>query len=63
MKILLMNLNLLDISCDGRDNTKEQCSCISLVIPLKQNGCVKRSENNMKDIIEISIAYWRVHLR
>ena len=29
----------------------------------KQNDCVKRSKNNMKDIIEISIAYWCIHLR
>ena len=25
----------------------------------KQNGLLKRSENNMKDIIGLSIAYWR----
>ena len=30
----------------------------------KQNSWVKRSENNMKDIVGISIiAYWRFHLR
>ena len=29
----------------------------------KQNGLIKRSENNMNNIIGISIAYWRVHLR
>ena len=29
----------------------------------KQNGWVKRSENNMKDVIGISIVYWLVHLR
>ena len=28
----------------------------------KQNGWVKRSQNNMKDI-EIPNAYWHVHLR
>ena len=28
----------------------------------KQNGWVKRRENNMKDIIGISIIFWRVHL-
>ena len=25
----------LDISCDGKDNTKEQCNFIPLVLPLK----------------------------
>ena len=29
----------------------------------KQNGWGKRSESNTKDIIDVSIAYWRVHLR
>ena len=29
----------------------------------KQNGWAKRSENNMKNIIEILIAYWHVDLR
>ena len=29
------NLNILDIRCDDTDNTKEQCSCISIVIPFK----------------------------
>ena len=27
------------------------------------NGWVKKSENSMKKIIGISVAYWRVHLR
>ena len=41
---------------DSRDNTKEQCSCISIVmIPFKQNSCVKSSKNNMKDIMGISM--------
>ena len=35
MKILYPNLNILDITWDGRDNTKEQCSYISIVIPFK----------------------------
>ena len=29
----------------------------------KQNVWVKTSENNMKAIIGISVAYWLVHLR
>ena len=45
------------------DNTKEQCSCISIVVPSKTECLLKRSENNMNDIIGLSIAYWRVHLR
>ena len=53
---LRVSFNVVDIRCDGRNNTKE-CSSISTVIPLKKNVWVKRSENNMKDIIGISIAY------
>ena len=45
------------------DNRKEQCSFISIVIPLQQNGWLKRSENNMKDIVGTPIAYWRVQVR
>ena len=33
------------------------------MVPQKENGLVKRSENHMKDIIGISIVYWRVNLR
>ena len=29
----------------------------------KQNGWVKRSKNNMKGIMEISITFWCVHRR
>ena len=29
----------------------------------KQNCWVKRKQKNMKNIIWVSIAYWRVHLR
>ena len=35
MKILYLNLNLVDISCDDRDNTKEQCSCYVFFEPTK----------------------------
>ena len=31
--------------------------------PFKKNGWVKRHENNVKDIIENSNVYGRVHLR
>ena len=41
--------------------TKEQCSCISIVVPSKTEWLVK-SENKMNGIVGISIAYWRVHL-
>ena len=59
MKILYPNLNKLDIRCDGRDNIKEQRSCIFIVVPSKKERWVKRSKNNMKDIVGISIiAYW-----
>ena len=35
MKILYPNLNIIDIMCDDRDNTKEQCSYVSITIHLK----------------------------
>ena len=35
MKILYPNLNVLDISFDGRDNTREQCSFIFIMVPSK----------------------------
>ena len=66
MKILYLNFNILDTRCDSRNNAKEQCSSISIAIPSKTewlDGWLKRSGNNMKDIIGISIAYWRVQLR
>ena len=63
MKTLYWNLSILDRRCHGRYNTKEQCSCISIVAPSKTDWLAKKRENSMKDIIRISIAYWRVHLR
>ena len=57
MKILYPNINVLDITSNCRDNAKEQCICISIVIPIKRNGWVKRSEIEMKDIIGTSVAY------
>ena len=41
---------------------KSSLTAFLLQSHLKQNGWVKGSENNLKDIIGISIAYWRVHL-
>ena len=35
MKILYSNLNIVDISCYSKDNTKDQCSCISIVVASK----------------------------
>ena len=42
MKTLYPNLNILDIRCDGRDNTKERCSCISIVVPSKREWFIKK---------------------
>ena len=42
MKILYPNLNILDVRCDGRGNTKEQCSCISIVVPSKTERLGKK---------------------
>ena len=55
-KILYSNLNLLHIRREGKNNTKEQCGCISTVAPSKKkkkNGWVKRRENGVKDILGI----------
>ena len=52
-----------DRRCDQRDNTKEKCNYISAVVPSKTQWLIKKSENNMKDIIGISIACWLVALR
>ena len=35
MKILCANLNILNIRGDGRDITKEHCSCISTVVTMR----------------------------
>ena len=41
MKIVYPNLDILNIMCDGWDNTEEQCVCISIVVPSKKNVWVK----------------------
>ena len=56
-KILYPNINVLDVRSNCRDNAKEQCIYISIVIPIKRNVWVKRSEIDMKDIIGTSVAY------
>ena len=43
MKILYLNLNILDIRYDGRDN-KEQCSCILIVVPSKTEWLIKKKQ-------------------
>ena len=42
MKILHPNLNILDIKYDDRDNAKEQCRCISIVVPSKTEWLIKK---------------------
>ena len=42
---------------------KSSVAAFSLWSLVKYNGWLKRSENNMKDIIGISIAYWHIHIR
>ena len=32
MKVLYPKLNILDIRCDGRNNTEGLCSCFSIVV-------------------------------
>ena len=48
MKILYSNLNILNIRCDGKDNTKQQRRCVSTVVLSKKNGGVNRHENKVK---------------
>ena len=43
MKIIYPNLNIFNIRCDGKDNTKDQCDNIFIVVPSKKNGLVKIS--------------------
>ena len=42
---------------------KDSVAAFPLRFLQKQNGWLKKSENNMKDIRGISIAYWSVNLR
>ena len=42
MKILHPNLNTLDMKYDVRDNAKEQCPCISTVVPSKTEWLIKK---------------------
>ena len=62
MKLFHPIFNILDIRCDGRDNAKNSVGAFPLWSLQKQNGRVQRNENNMKDIMAISITYWHIHL-
>ena len=42
MKFLYLNLNIFDTRCDGRDNTKNQCSCISIAVSSKTEWLDKK---------------------
>ena len=42
MKVLYPKLNILNIRWDGRNNTKEPCSCISTVISSKSEWLAKK---------------------
>ena len=44
MKILLLNLNLLDKRCDSRDSIKEQPSCIFIVVPSEAEWLGKKKQ-------------------
>ena len=48
MEIIYLNLNILDIKCDGRDNTEDQCSCISFVVPSKTEWLGKSKRKQLK---------------
>ena len=57
MKILYPNLDTLNVRCKGKNNSKEQCRCISVVVSSKKKSGVKWLENNVEDIIVIFNAY------
>ena len=61
MIIVYPNLNILNIRCDGKNNTIDKCSCIYFVVSSQKDGWVKWLENNVRDIIGISNVYSHVH--
>ena len=64
MKTLYPDLIILDIRCVAGITQKSGAAAFPLWSLQKQNSCVKRNENNMKDIVVIPIIiYWRFHLR
>ena len=62
MQVPFWILNILGVRSNSRNNAKGSAAAFPLLPLQNQTGLVKRSENNMKDIIGISIAYWHVHL-
>ena len=62
MQVPFWNLNILGMRSNSRNNAKGSAAAFPLSSLQNQTGWVKRSENNMNDIIGISIAYWHVHL-
>ena len=42
---------------------QSSATAFPFLIPLRREWLSKKRENKMKDIIGISITYWRVHLR
>ena len=49
MKIPYPKLNILDIRGEGRNNTKEQCSCISTVVHSKTEWLGKRKRKQHEE--------------
>ena len=54
---------MLNKRCCGRGNTKSSVATFPLWSLQKQDSWVQRSENNIKDMTEVSIAFWLVHLK
>ena len=55
MEILYLSLNILDIRCDGRTNTKNQRGCISIVIPSKAEWLGKKKRKQHKGYYRVFI--------
>ena len=63
MKILYPNLNILDLMCDGRDNTEEQCSCVSIVVPSKSEWLGKKKRKQHEGYYGDFYCLLPIHLR
>ena len=56
MKVLCPELNIFDIRCDGRDDTKEQRNCISIVVLPKSEWLGKKQKKQHEGCTRISVA-------
>ena len=60
MKILCANLNILNIRGDGRDITKEDCSCISTVVTMRLCGSFRIADTFVEHLRNEKKVYYKV---